>query len=237
MIRSVVPPECGVSPPWTAPGLAYSSLFRPKEEAATIPGVKDILRASYDRSAPGYDAGFEALQRPKYEALLGARGEGIAALFARGALGGAVGSGEPKPLPMLDLGCGTGLLGAWLTDAGALPPGGVVGLDLSLGMARLARARGVRAVEGDQDRLPFRDEAFAAAASFTTLKITPGPAARALVEVHRVLRPGATFFVSILKSAAIAGGAAFTAELGAAGLRAGERVDCGQDWGWVCARR
>lgn len=187
--------------------------------------MKDILRASYDRSAPAYDAEFAALQRPKFEALLGPRGEALRA--ALGAEGRA-----------LDLGCGTGLLAAWLAEVGAgALAGRLAGVDLSRGMAARARARGVAAAQGDVDRIPFRDGSFRAVLAFTSLKIVPGPAARALEEAARVLVPGGTFAVSILKSAAAEGGAAFAGELRAAGLRPGERRECGQDWGWISTRR
>jgi ubiquinone/menaquinone biosynthesis C-methylase UbiE len=182
--------------------------------------VKEILRASYDRSAASYDAEFRALQRPKYEAVLGPRAAAVAGLLAAGGRA-------------LDLGCGTGLLAEWLAAEG-LGARGLVGLDLSHGMAVRARGRGVAAVEGDLDRLPFRDAAFAAVFAFTSLAIVPGSAARALAEVARVLAPGGLLAVSVLRPAWEAG---FERELRAAGLVPGARRECGQDHGTLCSRR
>ena len=183
--------------------------------------VKDIVRASYDRSAADYDGQFRGLQRPKFEALLGPGAATVAPLLAGGARA-------------LDLGCGTGLLAEWLAGAN-VPAAGLVGLDLSPGMLARARGRGVRAVEGDLDRLPFRDGVFALVLAFTALRIVPGAGdARALAEVARVLGRGGLFVLSVLRSA---WDKELERELGAAGLAPGARKDCGQDHGYVCSRR
>jgi ubiquinone/menaquinone biosynthesis C-methylase UbiE len=178
--------------------------------------VKDILRASYDRSAARYDSEFRALQRPKYEALLGARADALA-----GRAGRAV-----------DLGCGTGLLAEWLAERGGAAARALVGLDLSHDMARIARGRGVRAVEGDLERLPFRGAAFDTAFCFTALGLFPGTRDRAIAEIARVLAPGGLLAVTILKHDA----PGLARDLAAAGIRAGPAVDCGQDVGHVCVK-
>jgi ubiquinone/menaquinone biosynthesis C-methylase UbiE len=134
--------------------------------------------------------------------------------------------------PILDIGCGTGLLAEWLSEAGT-PTAGLVGLDLSRRMIERARARGLAAVEGDLERLPFRDGAFAAAVAFTALLIVPGSPAPALAEAARVLAPGGFLALSVLRGAA--GG--LEAELRAAGFTPGPRRECGQDYGWICSRR
>jgi ubiquinone/menaquinone biosynthesis C-methylase UbiE len=182
--------------------------------------LKEILRASYDRSADRYDEQFRPLQREKYRVLLGSDGGLLRATLGR------------QGSQILDIGCGTGLLAEWLSEAGA-PPAGLAGLDFSRRMVERARARGLAAVEGDLERLPFRDGAFAAALAFTALGILPGSPARALAEAARVLAPGGVLALSVLRAAA--GG--LEAELRAAGFAPGPRRECGQDYGWICSRR
>lgn len=185
--------------------------------------MKDLLRASYDRSAAGYDARFRDLQRVKYASLLGARADALGPFIAEGGR-------------VLDLGCGTGLLEEWLRDVGAAPRATFVGLDLSHAMLAGASERLRARVQGDSERQPFRDGSFAAAAAFTVLGILPGSPARALAELRRVLAPGGALFVSVLGE--IAGGpSAFRAELGAAGFLVRASCACGQDVGFACARR
>lgn len=100
----------------------------------------------------------------------------------------------------LDLCTGTGAL---------LPPlarraggsGLVVGLDFSRGMlerarAKLERAPGVALVRADAERLPFRDGSFdAVTCSHAFYELKGEGAERALVEVSRILRPGAPFLM------------------------------------------
>jgi demethylmenaquinone methyltransferase/2-methoxy-6-polyprenyl-1,4-benzoquinol methylase len=89
----------------------------------------------------------------------------------------------------LDLGCGTGRLGALLAHRTR-----VVGVDLSHAMLRAAQRRGgdsrrLRLVEGSAFRLPFADGAFAVAVSgFVLRNLDDLPAAFA--ELHRVVGPG-----------------------------------------------
>lgn len=176
--------------------------------------MKRILRESYDRSAARYDAEFRALQRPKFEALLGPQAEAIAGVRTA-----------------LDLGCGTGLLAEWLAGRGTPR---LFGLDLSHEMLLHARGRGLAAlVEGDLERLPFRDARFDAVLAFTSIGIA-GPRDRALLEAARVLRPGGLLGMTVLRTAP--GAADIPRELAAAGLHPGPRVECGQDWGWLALR-
>jgi ubiquinone/menaquinone biosynthesis C-methylase UbiE len=125
------------------------------------------LAAAYDRSAPTYDERFRALQRPKYEAALPWLSD------ASGLC--------------LDAGGGTGLL------AEVLPRPRWLILDLSPGMLRLAPSP--LKVQGDLARLPFRANAFAAVAAFTSLL---DERERALGELSRVLRPEGKLVVSVL---------------------------------------
>lgn len=76
---------------------------------------------------------------------------------------------------VLDVACGTGALGRRLPH--------VVGLDLSLG--QLARNPLRQRVQGDAERLPFRDDAFAAAACAFGVNHWPDPAA-GVAEMARV---------------------------------------------------
>lgn len=85
---------------------------------------------------------------------------------------------------VLDLGTGTGALGAGLEEAGL-----VVGVDLSLPMLRVARRRGLRAVQGSAFALPFPDRAFDAVLSGFVLR-NLDDLSGAFAEVFRVLRPG-----------------------------------------------
>jgi SAM-dependent methyltransferase len=125
-------------------------------------------------------------------------------------------------------------LAEWLAERlPGSPPLRLHGLDLSAGMLGLARARSVVAVQADLDRLPYPDGAFGAVLAFTTLAIAPGPVARALAEIARVLAPGGLLAVSVLARSAPPD---FDRDLGAAGLLAGPRIPCGQDAGWVAVR-
>jgi demethylmenaquinone methyltransferase / 2-methoxy-6-polyprenyl-1,4-benzoquinol methylase len=90
---------------------------------------------------------------------------------------------------VLDLGCGTGRLGMAVSSRAR-----VVGVDVSFGM--LSRARrdsggALRLVQGSAFRLPFADEAFAAAVSGFVLRNLNDLGA-AFEELFRVLAPGAT---------------------------------------------
>jgi ubiquinone/menaquinone biosynthesis C-methylase UbiE len=167
------------------------------------------LRASYDKSASGYDARFAALQAPKHEAVL---------------------SRLPPPAGARigDLGGGTGLLLARLGPR--TPP--VLLLDLSVGM--LARApRDAARVQGDLVRLPLRDGALDVIYAVTCLLLSPRERRAALAELARVLAPGGALGLTVLRSD---GDATLEAALASAGLVPGPRFECGQDVGWICRR-
>jgi ubiquinone/menaquinone biosynthesis C-methylase UbiE len=168
----------------------------------------EALRAGYDRSAPGYDARFAELQRPKHDAVL-AR--------ARVAAGERV----------LDVGCGTGLLAARLEGAR------VTGVDLSIGMLERARSK-LAPVQGDALALPFRERAFDVAFAVTSLLVGHRSLTRALVELGRVLVPGGRLAVTLLREDVPRG---FERELRACGLSPGEAFECGQDVGWIAVKR
>jgi demethylmenaquinone methyltransferase / 2-methoxy-6-polyprenyl-1,4-benzoquinol methylase len=92
---------------------------------------------------------------------------------------------------VLDLAAGTATSSAALAAGGA----SVVGADFSLGMLRAARRhRGVALLAGDALRLPFADASFdAVTMSFGLRNVADVDAA--LVELHRVTRPGGRLVV------------------------------------------
>jgi len=175
----------------------------------------DTLRRSYDRSAATYDARFRALQHEKYTVMLG-----------NGAnLGGP---------PWLDLGCGTGLLRAYLAERGA-DDTGLVGLDYSGAMLARARDRMLPVAQGVADQLPFRDAVFGAVLAFTVLRLLPDPAGekQMLAEVARVLDRGGAFVLTVLRRCH---DGTLADRLRAAGLQPGAAQPCGQDVGYRCRR-
>lgn len=89
---------------------------------------------------------------------------------------------------LLDLGCGGGSHAVAFAELGW----SVTGVDVSEEQLRLARGRGVDAVLGRAEELPFEDATFDAAVSmWTHTDVDDVPAA--LRELVRVLRPGAPF--------------------------------------------
>lgn len=94
----------------------------------------------------------------------------------------AVAAYLPEGGRVLEAGCGTGLI------LRALGPR-AVGADLSMGMLKKARERGLCVVQARIDALPFRTDAFHAACSFKVLAHVE-PIREALREVARVVRPG-----------------------------------------------
>lgn len=67
-----------------------------------------------------------------------------------------------------------------------------VGVEPSAAMRELARGRGIEAVEGTAEALPFEDGRFGGVLMVTTLCFLDDPD-RALAECRRVLRPGGLF--------------------------------------------
>lgn len=88
--------------------------------------------------------------------------------------------------PLLEIGVGTGLVAAGLTELGRSP----VGVDLSRPMLARARARiPGRLAVGDAERLPIATGSISAAYLVHVLHLV-GDISRTLAEVVRVLRPG-----------------------------------------------
>ncbi len=109
-------------------------------------------------------------------------------------------AGIERPL-LLDVATGTGRLPLALLRNRLAPGGEIVGVDLSCGMLRQARAKlraygeRVHLVWHDATSLPFDDESFDAVACLEALEFLPSPR-RALGEMVRVLAPGGLLFVT-----------------------------------------
>lgn len=85
----------------------------------------------------------------------------------------------------LELGCGTGVILSQVSEIAAE----AVGIDLSMGMATRARARGLDVRIADVCNLPFRDDSFDVIYSFRVLPHVSNIRG-AIMEAVRVTRPG-----------------------------------------------
>jgi ubiquinone/menaquinone biosynthesis C-methylase UbiE len=107
----------------------------------------------------------------------------------------------PADGPLLEIGVGTGLVAAGLTELGRAP----VGIDLSLPMLAFARERiPGRVAAGDALRLPVGTDAVTGAYLVHVLHLVaqiPGT----LAEVARVLRPGGTLVATGFPSGPVEG--------------------------------
>jgi SAM-dependent methyltransferase len=150
------------------------------------------LGAVYDARAPEQVAALYDSWAATYDAEMAAAGYrhpsvGLA-LLARHAPRGTG--------PVLDAGCGTGLLGDWLGILGFSP---VEGLDLSEGMLAVARAKGSyarlhRLALGQP--LPFADGHFAATIS-TGVFTTGHVGAEGLSDLFRITRAGGPIVLTV----------------------------------------
>lgn len=96
---------------------------------------------------------------------------------------------------VLDLGCGPGQVGQYLTERGLR----VVGLDLALQMLFVARRRtGNRSLAcGDMRSAPFGSESFSGVVAFYSIHHLPRSALGiALAEIRRLLKPAGLFVVA-----------------------------------------
>jgi SAM-dependent methyltransferase len=118
--------------------------------------VKGLFAEAYDAAAAGFAASADRL---------------VYAHLARPLAGALAGAGGP----VLDVAAGSGALGRLLPDA--------VALDLSA--AQLRHNPLAARLQGDAERLPFRDDAFAAAGCAFGINHFPDPGA-ALAEMARV---------------------------------------------------
>jgi SAM-dependent methyltransferase len=93
---------------------------------------------------------------------------------------------EVAPQRVLDVGCGTGEIGARLA---AELSAEVVAVDLSARMVQIARERGLTASVADVRQLPFRDGEFDCVLAAWVIYHVPDRE-RAIAELARVLAPG-----------------------------------------------
>ncbi|WNF07085.1 class I SAM-dependent methyltransferase [Brevibacillus borstelensis] len=105
--------------------------------------------------------------------------------------------------PVLDAGCGDGYASCKLAASGYT----VEGVDIAGEMIRLAKDRAndrakngeiaVRFQTGDVSSLPFSDQTFSGILCINVTEFTPSPLA-ALLEFHRLLKPGGILLLGIL---------------------------------------
>jgi len=130
------------------------------------------IRDNFSRSAAHYE---------KYA--------GFQARLAQELLEEVIGAGYTAN-EVLDIGCGTGWLLGQLKRF--LPQSRLYGLDISLEMARQARAKIDRVLAADAAFLPFKDRALDLVLSNAVYQWVPLLEA-AFKEVHRILEPGGCF--------------------------------------------
>jgi ubiquinone/menaquinone biosynthesis C-methylase UbiE len=121
---------------------------------------------------PGHDVWFSELNLPAFAELL-----------------------PPAGSRTLDLGCGEGRIGRWLTERGHR----VSGIDTSPTLLAAARRAGGYAelVEGSAADLPWPDGAFDLAIAFMTLQDMPD-ARTTIAQTGRVLAPGGVLCIAIV---------------------------------------
>jgi SAM-dependent methyltransferase len=103
-------------------------------------------------------------------------------------------AGVSSGFRILDVGCGTGRWVRRYRELGLH----ATGLDVTLGMLRLARKKGTLAplVAGEADRLPFASETFDCVSDITVVQHIPFPnQTKALCEMMRVLKPGGSMIL------------------------------------------
>lgn len=92
----------------------------------------------------------------------------------------------------LDIGCGTGVGLDWA--ARRLPAARRLGIDISPHAVEYCQGRGAEAIVGSSDQLPYPSNSVDLAISIDVLQHLESDS-RTLAEAHRVLRPGAWFFI------------------------------------------
>lgn len=98
----------------------------------------------------------------------------------------------PEASKVLDVGCNSGAFGAALMKKGCA----VAGIDLSHELVAVAKSRGVDAVQGFAEDLPFASNSFDAAICAELLEHVLDPS-MVLHEVARVLKPGGLLVGSV----------------------------------------
>jgi SAM-dependent methyltransferase len=104
------------------------------------------------------------------------------------------GFAESADDPIAEIGCGPGQVGAFVRERGRC----VVGVDLSVEMARLAHARLDMALAGDMRRLPLDSGQLGGLVAFyAVIHLPRAELGAALIEFRRVLRPGGRLLFSV----------------------------------------
>jgi len=99
--------------------------------------------------------------------------------------------GDLRGRRVLDVGCGTGTLAAWLAERAAAKVWGVDASPEMLAVARMKVPEGVGLKLGKAEELPFKDGWFERAVS--SLAVHHFDRAHAFPEIHRVLAPGGRY--------------------------------------------
>jgi ubiquinone/menaquinone biosynthesis C-methylase UbiE len=146
------------------------------------PDLKDAIRKSWDHSSEKYDS---------------CSGHGIATNEEKAAWKQELGRNLPgSPLKVLDVGCGTAVMGLLFAEMGHQ----VTGIDLSEGMMAKAREKAdaqklpIELKMGDAEHLPFNDGSFDVVVNRHLLWTLPHPEI-ALKEWHRVLKNGGVVLI------------------------------------------
>jgi ubiquinone/menaquinone biosynthesis C-methylase UbiE len=134
-----------------------------------VKSKKQAIKEIYDKTANIYDRRYRSIQKEKYEIML---------------------ESLQLKTPILDLGCGTGLLQKYLRTIKT----NLIGIDISYEMLKHSKEL---CVQGDVENLPFKDNSFATVLSFTTFQNLDS-AEKALTEVARVLQPNGLAVITIL---------------------------------------
>lgn len=140
--------------------------------------LKARSRAAFNEQAASYDEGMQGSHaRALYPHILEEAKRSLAGVRV------------PR---VLDVGCGTGALSEQLLAV--MPDCRLTGIDLSSAMVERARIRlaaKAEVIEGDAERLPFRDESFDLVVCNDSFHHYPDPD-RAAFQIWRVLRRGGT---------------------------------------------
>jgi len=144
--------------------------------------IKDAVRKSWDHSSVKYDS---------------CPGHGIGTEEEKEAWKQELARNLPEsPLMVLDIGCGTGVMGLLFAEMGHK----VTGVDLSEAMMAKAREKAdaqnhpIELIAGDAEHLPFNDRSFNVVVNRHLVWTLPHPEI-ALEEWHRVLKTGGVVLI------------------------------------------
>jgi len=124
------------------------------------------IKQSYDTTAEIYNSRYGDIQEEKYKAML---------------------SDLIINQPILDHGCGTGMLQDFLNKK-------IFGVDISFKMLRKSKEQNI---QGDVEKLPFKNNSFAAILSFTSLQ-NLNNIEKGLKEIKRISKKDTIIVLTIL---------------------------------------